>query len=85
MVLHNKTRLTAAEHQDVGARLKAVHNQLVELSVFLDGKYPHSERFVRLVESASRAVDKARCEGDNAACREHPNEFDTRWYYGPAT
>lgn len=79
-----KTRPTAEEHQQVGQRLNTVHEELVSLLVFLDRKYPHSDPFIQLLERAVRAVDKARCQGDNAACREHPNTFDTCWYYGPA-
>lgn len=77
-----KTRPTAEEHEQIGSRLNAIHSELQSLHVFLDGKYPRTERFVQLVESATRAVDKARCEGDNAACREHSGEFSTHWYYG---
>ncbi|WP_136246014.1 hypothetical protein [Mycobacterium intracellulare] len=79
-----KTRSTAEEHRWVGGKVNAIHHELQGLLVFLDSKYPHSDRYVRLVHKALRAVDELRCEGDNAACRDEPEQFDTCWYYGPS-
>lgn len=65
-------------------RPKAIHSELLHLSVFLGNSYPRSDAFVRAVDKALKAVDAAKCDGDNAACRDHPEQFSTRWYYGSA-
>ncbi|HBF84961.1 MAG TPA: hypothetical protein DD420_35045 [Streptomyces sp.] len=82
----SKPKLTADEHADLGKRLAAVRNELQVLEVQLGNAYPRSgpqAAPARNLEKARKAIDKARCDLENALFHEHPEQAQTTVYYPP--
>lgn len=79
-----KPRLTLAEHVEMGQALARVRDELTHRRVQLVNAYPKSGPEgvpAQRLAAALEAVDKARCELDNALFREYPEEGETTVYY----
>jgi len=74
-------KMTVAEHLRLGLILQAVHQTVQhELLVPLN-TYPKGSKAARDCHRLGRAFVELRCEMDKVACRDHPEEFDVKWYY----
>lgn len=75
-------QMSVAEHLVLGQRLAQLRHDLTGASLALQRHgvgvtSAHQKRLQR----AEDAVDEIRSDMDARACREHPHEFDTHWYY----
>jgi hypothetical protein len=72
---------TAERHRDVGARLKLMRRELLDvLSLLCNYRVNGAENSAG--NQALRRLDALRCKLDDAFAREHPAEFDPHAYYG---
>ncbi|MFD3998658.1 hypothetical protein [Streptomyces sp. NPDC058548] len=79
-----KPRLTLTEHVELGQALAQVRDELVWRSVQLANAYPKSGPEGvpgKQLSAALEAVDKARCELENALFREYPKDGEVTVYY----
>lgn len=77
------TGLNLEEHRAIGARMMALHDELIDLTGKVHDAYPKASREARGMLSAHRALDKAKSQLDDAVCREHPTNQDVLgFYYG---
>jgi hypothetical protein len=79
-----KQRLTLNEHKALGAELKAIHSQLVRISVTVGRAYPLQGRATRQANAAHEAVSGLRCWLEEEMLRDHPDlgNDSLRIYYG---
>lgn len=79
-----KPRLSLEEHEELGATLAAIHDELVHRVTQLSNAYPRSGLEgapYRKLKAAEEALNQARAELDHALFREYPRTGDTTTYY----
>ncbi|MGW4802957.1 hypothetical protein [Kitasatospora sp. NPDC004272] len=79
-----KTPLTLAEHEDFGAVLTGIRNEILERKVRLENAYARTGAdgaAARMLQKAITALDEARCELDRRLHREHPRQATPATYY----
>jgi hypothetical protein len=79
-----RTPLTLQDHQTTGADLTAIRHRLLQHASRLANAYGNTRPPATLTDRAITAVDRLRCERDHQFARDHPHNFDTHVYYGPA-
>lgn len=78
-----KPRFTPEQHVEVGKRLGDARFVIATLATELANAYPHNSAAVRLAHSATRTLDKLRCELDSVSAREMTAEqWSPLIYYG---
>jgi hypothetical protein len=80
-----KTGLTIDEHKRVGQELHAARSQVLDCIMMFINNYTINSRQGQAARKVERAIDRLRCVLDDAACREHPAEFNPHWYYPGTT
>ncbi len=69
-----KARFSFEKHKDVGSRLTAIRNELLELSVEIRNAYPLKSKVYRLSHKAVEAVDELGSALDGQLFEDCPNE-----------
>jgi hypothetical protein len=66
-----KPGLTRAEHEELGATLKQLRDEVLRISQQLDAAYPKLSAAARLSYKAAQAVDRLRSALDRQAFRDY--------------
>lgn len=74
-------RLTIADHQEIGCKLKEIRNILVSLAVVIPNACGNTSRAGKSAIKVFREVDRLRSELEDVCCRDYPAEFNLGIYY----
>ena len=77
---NSKTRLTLADHIQLGSRLKALRMDVLRISMSLAPAMKCSD--VQAFLRSLKEVDGLRSKLDGQLAKDFPNEFDCNTYYG---
>jgi hypothetical protein len=69
--MSTKPGLTRREHEELGAKLKQLRDEVLRISLLLDSAYPKLSAAARLSYKAAQAVDRLRSALDRQALRDY--------------
>ena len=78
----NKPGLTLDEHRAMGRRLKALRDELVNVSIEIGHFYALGSKVGRTAPLIAEQIGKLRSALDDACAAEHPEGFEPSIYYG---
>ncbi len=68
-MIMKKNKFSLEEHREMGARLRAIRNELMELSLQIDNGYPQD--ISDKIYVAVKRIDKVRSYLDDQVCKDY--------------